>query len=105
MNAWGAARHVLCIRLDSIGDVLMTTPALHALRSAVPGRRVTLLASSAGAAIAPLLPDVDRVIVYDAPWIKASAEHGDPSRDLDMVERLRGERFDAAVIFNVYTQN
>src|SRR5690606_23592393 len=67
---WQGAREVLCVRLDSLGDVLMTGPALHALRRAVPGRRITLLTSPAGARAAALLPGVDRVIEFSAPWMK-----------------------------------
>lgn len=78
-EAWRAARRVLCVRLDGMGDVLMTTPAIAALRA--EGRRVTLLASPAGAAIGALVPDVDEVIACEAPWMKATpprplARHG-----------------------------
>jgi lipopolysaccharide heptosyltransferase II len=104
-RAWGPASNLLCVRLDTIGDVLMTTPALRALREAVPRRRVTLLTSSAGAAAAPLLDSVDDTIVYDAPWLKASPARPDPGADLAMVELLRAHRFDAAVIFTVYSQS
>jgi ADP-heptose:LPS heptosyltransferase len=53
------AREVLCVRLDTMGDVLMTGPALRALREAAPGRRLTLLTSAPGAAAAALMPEVD----------------------------------------------
>jgi ADP-heptose:LPS heptosyltransferase len=29
---WQRARRVLCVRLDQLGDVLMTTPAIRALK-------------------------------------------------------------------------
>src|SRR5690606_10515954 len=65
-------RRILCVRLDSLGDVLMTGPALRAL-TRLPGRpRLTLLASPPGAAIAPLLPELDDAISYAAPWIKGT---------------------------------
>ena len=32
--AWAGARRILCVRLDNLGDLLMTTPALHAIKSA-----------------------------------------------------------------------
>ena len=102
---WRAARDLLCVRLDAAGDVLMTTPAMRALKQAVPGRRITLLTSPAGAEAAALVPEVDRVIAYDAPWMKATGSRTDPVPDLQLVERLRGERFDAAVIFTVYSQS
>jgi ADP-heptose:LPS heptosyltransferase len=46
-QSWRAAHNVLCIRLDGIGDVLMSTPALRALKEGAPNRRVTLLTSKA----------------------------------------------------------
>ncbi|WP_035521401.1 glycosyltransferase family 9 protein [Paraburkholderia sacchari] len=64
----GEVQRILAVRLDHLGDVLMTTPALRALRSGASARHITLLASPAGAAIARHLPDVDEVIEYDAPW-------------------------------------
>jgi lipopolysaccharide heptosyltransferase II len=103
--AWSTAANVLCVRLDTLGDVVMTGPALRALRHAAPGRRLTLLTSSAGAAAAPLLPDVDELLTYDAPWLKASAKREDASPDHEMIEALAGRGFDAAVIFTVYSQS
>ena len=38
---WDATRNVLCVRLDALGDVLMTTPAIRALTR--PDRRIPLL--------------------------------------------------------------
>ena len=33
--SWSDARALLCVRLDTIGDVLMTTPALRATAAIV----------------------------------------------------------------------
>src|SRR5439155_10777835 len=99
MNAarrWERAANVLAVRLDQLGDVLMTTPALRALRESRPGRRVTLLTSPAGAAVAPLVPVIDDVIVYDAPWVKATAPRRDSRPEYEMADRLRRAGFDAA---------
>ena len=102
---WAAARRVLAVRLDALGDVLMTTPALRALKAARPDRHLTLLTSPAGAAAAALVPEVDDVVVYEAPWMKATAPRVESTPDLEMIERLRAGRFDGAVIFTVYSQN
>ena len=56
--SWTEVRNLLCVRLDSIGDVLMTTPAIRACRESF-GCRVTLLTSRAGAAAARHVPEVD----------------------------------------------
>ncbi len=103
--SWSDARRLLCVRLDALGDVLMTTPALKALRAGRADRRLTLLTSPAGAAAARLVPEVDEVIVYEAPWMKATAPRADSAADHAMIARLRQERFAGAVIFTVYSQN
>jgi len=102
---WASAESVLRVRLDALGDVLMTTPAFAALKTSAAGRRLTLLTSSAAAAAEPLLPMIDETIVYDAPWMKAAPLRADAGFDRAMIERLRTHRFDAAVIFTVYSQN
>jgi lipopolysaccharide heptosyltransferase II len=100
-TAWDNARHILAVRLDNLGDVLMTTPALRALGQ--PGRRITLLASPAGAAVVPHVPEIDRVIPAAMPWLPCAPS--DPDTLMDMAAALRAEEFDAAVIFTVYSQN
>lgn len=103
---WQRAERVLCIRLDTIGDVLMTTPALRAMRGSPVARRVTLLTSGSGAAIARHVPEVDEVITYEAPWLKRGGGMArDAAADLALVHALRDRRFDAAVIFTVYSQS
>ena len=101
---WAAAERVLCIRLDALGDVLMTTPALAALKRQLPRRQLTLLTSSAGAALAPLLPMIDETMVYDPPWMKATAPRAGSAIDRAMIDTLSQQAFDAAVIFTVYSQ-
>ncbi|PMS15291.1 glycosyl transferase [Trinickia dabaoshanensis] len=105
VSQWGPeVKRILCVRLDRLGDILMTTPAIHALRTSAPGRHITLLTSNVGAQAAPHLSDVDEVIAYDAPW-HGLAGHTSPSVDLAMQRTLEAGRFDAAVIFTVYSQS
>ncbi|HEY7801322.1 MAG TPA: lipopolysaccharide heptosyltransferase II [Dehalococcoidia bacterium] len=92
----------MCVRLDTIGDVLMTTPAIRALKRGAADRRITLLTSHSGAEAARLVPEIDDVITYDAPWMKP--ESGS-RRELEMAQLLRERSFDAAAIFTVYTQS
>ena len=90
------------MRLDTLGDVLMSEPAIRALKQ--KGAFVTLLTSSRGEAAANLL-DVDEVMVYDAPWLKATAERENSRFEIEFIKTLRSHRFDAAVILTTYTQN
>jgi lipopolysaccharide heptosyltransferase II len=101
---WQQARRILCVRLDALGDVLMCTPAMRALRDALPGRSLTLLTSPSGAAAAPFLPEVDDTIVHAAPWMKAAIP-APPGGLLELAALLAARRFDAAVVFTTYTQS
>jgi lipopolysaccharide heptosyltransferase II len=101
---WNAARSILAVRLDNMGDVLMTTPALRALKESHPQRHLTLLTSRSGALAAAHIPEVDDVIVYDAPWVRHDHDIG-ADADLAMIERLRRRCFDGAAIFTVYSQS
>lgn len=98
---WNGVRNLLCVRLDGLGDVLMTTPATRAFRDSLPGCRITLLTSPAGAAAAQFIPEIHEVIEFEAPWMKAAA--GRPTPDRSIAGQLEG--FDAAAIFTVYSQN
>ena len=106
---WRHVRKLLAVRLDNLGDVLMTTPALHAIRAALPEARVTLLTSATGASAARYLPQVDTAIAFAAPWVAPRDAAADTpaagEAEAAMVARLAAERFDAAVIFTVCTQS
>jgi lipopolysaccharide heptosyltransferase II len=104
-ESWTTARRLLCVRLDSLGDVLMTTPAIRALKQASPRRHITLLTSPSGAAIASLVPEIDDCIVYEAPWLKHTPPRESPETDHATIGKLAERQFDAAVIFTVFSQN
>jgi ADP-heptose:LPS heptosyltransferase len=57
----------LVTRLDSFGDVLLAGPAVRAV--AARADTVTLLVGPRGAPAARLLPGVDDILVWDAPWV------------------------------------
>ncbi|UGY95059.1 glycosyltransferase family 9 protein [Streptomyces gobiensis] len=56
----------LVARLDSFGDVLLSGPAIRAV--AAHSDSVVLLCGPRGEPAARLLPGVDEVLVWDAPW-------------------------------------
>lgn len=82
----------------------MTSPALRALKTAVPGRRLSMLTSPSGAAAAALIPEIDEVLVYESPWMKATLPR-DAGPDFAMISRLRERGFDGAVILTTYSQS
>lgn len=105
-EAWARAERILCVRLDNMGDVLMTTPAIRAIRASAPRRHLTLLGSAAGVGVAAHVPEIDATIPYEAPWVKNARTHESGTGvDRALVEVLAARRFDAAVIFTSYSQS
>ena len=103
---WRHARRVLAVRLDNLGDVLVTTPAIHAMRESLPDATITLLASPVGAQAGRLNPDIDEVVVYNAPWMDPwSRLPLDPAREMQAIAQLSAGRYDAAVIFTSFRQS
>lgn len=100
---WNDARRILCVRLDNMGDVLMSTPAIRAMKALRPNARLSLMTSRSGALVADFLPDVDDTIVYDAAWVKNGSQGNED--DIAAIKELARRRFDAAVIFTVYSQS
>ncbi len=98
----GAKRQVkiLVIKVAALGDFLMATPALRALKQAPRVSAVHVLAGRSIAAVAGNDPDVDRVFYLDdrrlfrGGWLARAAEALKASR------RLRRERYDVGFNFH-----
>src|SRR3954452_14327095 len=95
--------HVLVTRLDSEGDVLLAGPALRAI--ARSSARVTLLCGPRGEQAARLLPGVDEVLVWRAPWIDPEPAPVDRA-DVDaLIARIAALGADRAVILGSFHQS
>lgn len=95
--------HVLVARLDNAGDVLLTADAVRAVGTRA--RRITFLASTTGAAAARLLPCVDDVLVFDAPWVSFAPP---PTRrdEVDaLVDALARCHVDEAMVLTSFHQS
>jgi ADP-heptose:LPS heptosyltransferase len=110
---WRTVRRVLAVRLDNLGDVLVTTPAIHAIKQSlpmlargVPGASLTLLGSPVGAQAGRLNPDIDEVIVYEAPWMDPWHRlPQDADREQRMIATIMEREFDGAIIFTSFRQS
>jgi ADP-heptose:LPS heptosyltransferase len=109
----GAARRILVVRADNIGDVVTTTPALRALRAAAPAARIDLLASPAGAAVAPMIPELDGVLTASVSWqqLPTDPRDGRPGTATDaageraLLERLTAGHYDVLLVFTSFSQS
>ncbi|MEJ7766275.1 MAG: glycosyltransferase family 9 protein [Chitinophagaceae bacterium] len=103
LNNWPGCQNILCIRADNLGDLLMSSPAILALKETF-SCKITVLTSSMATGIARFIPQIDDVITYDLPWVKAN-ETVPPENFLTIIDLLKEKQFDAAIIFTVYSQS
>lgn len=98
---------ILVVRPDNLGDVLLS-PALRALRAAAPHAEIQLLASPAGAAVHPLLADVDALLTVSPSWQQIDST-ANTSRlaaaERALVDLIGDRRYDAVVVFTSATQS
>jgi predicted lipopolysaccharide heptosyltransferase III len=79
---------ILLLQLKRIGDLILTTPAIAALRQTHRDAHITLTVSNECAELLPAIPNVDRVLVARRNL-----------RDVAMVSSVVGKRFDYCIDF------
>jgi lipopolysaccharide heptosyltransferase II len=86
---------ILLVRLRQIGDVVFTTPAIHALRAQFPDAHLTYLVEPVAAPVVEHNPHLNEVIV-------APRGHGLTGflADVRLGRRLRSARYDLAIDFH-----
>ncbi len=100
--ALGEVRSILTIRLDLMGDLVFTLPALEALREAAPQARISALVLPYTAELLRGHPAVDRVIPVDVnrwrrpgAWIGGSAAR----QFREAMAEIRRDPYDLGVSF------
>lgn len=76
-----------------IGDAVMATPALHAIRQGFPGAHIAIVANPLAAELFTFHPDCDQVIRFDK-----RGGHGRVRGFWHFCMALRRERFDVAIL-------
>jgi ADP-heptose:LPS heptosyltransferase len=100
---WSGCKNILIIRLDNMGDLIMSSPAIRALKETY-GCRITVLTSPLAIEAARLIPEIDETIETPVAWVK-NLRPASPDELFNLALYLKSRCFDAAVIFNVYSQN
>lgn len=94
-------KKILIIRLDYIGDVVMTSPAFSFLRSKFPEASISLLTNGVARDLYKSDSNLDKIWVYNWPWRLLRKDNGfnrAKVRELfHLVRSLRKERFDLVV--------
>jgi predicted lipopolysaccharide heptosyltransferase III len=78
-------RNILAIKLRYLGDVLLATPTLQALKTAYPTARLTVVVNRGTEEILRANPDVDEILPLD---------RGSITEQIRFVLKLRRRRFD-----------
>jgi ADP-heptose:LPS heptosyltransferase len=92
-------RRILLLRLERIGDLLMSAGAIEAVRAHAPGASIDLVVGSWNRAVAERLRGIDRVETLDAPWLARGAG---AASGLGLARRAwswRARRYDLAINF------
>ncbi len=84
---WGTVQKVLVVRLRSIGDTVLATPSLYALRRFLPHAQIDVLLESW---VAPVLDGFEYVTNI------ITVERGSTSSRARIAQRLRAARYDVA---------
>ena len=88
-------KRILVINLAFIGDVILSGPAIRALKETYPHARIDILTVPVAAPIARLVPYVDRVFEYDK-----RGKHKNVLELWRLVKGLRAEKYDLSVSMN-----
>ncbi|HET7696449.1 MAG TPA: glycosyltransferase family 9 protein [Vicinamibacterales bacterium] len=95
----GAPRRILCLRIERIGDLLMTLPALAELRALAPDATIDLVVGSWNRDIASAIPGVSAVETLDAAWLARGASGRSPLGLAARAARWRSRKYDLAINF------
>lgn len=97
-------KKILFIRRDNIGDLICTTPAIHAVRERFPDARIGVLASTYNADAIIHNPDIDEVYIYE------KAKHARNRNRLSVwwdnvkvFRKIRREQYDVAIGCGTYS--
>jgi ADP-heptose:LPS heptosyltransferase len=90
----------LIFRPDHLGDMLLTTPAIYALRKTYPEAHISVLSGSWAAPILKGNPDLNDILLCNLPWLDRG---GKPSwRPLPrMIGQIRAQNFDHIFNFRI----
>jgi heptosyltransferase-2 len=90
-----APQRILIVQPSWVGDAVMATPALRALRNLYPDAHISYLMRRYVKPIYTGIPWADRLITYRTGRTKAKAGKGE---FFDLAARLRAGRFDTAIL-------
>ncbi|MBF0485683.1 MAG: lipopolysaccharide heptosyltransferase II [Candidatus Omnitrophica bacterium] len=89
-----ASTNILVVKLSAVGDIILITASLKALRERFPDAKISCLVGREGASLLSGCPYINDVIVYDY-----KAKHKGIKGFLKILKKLRHHRFDKVIDF------
>ncbi len=81
-------KNILVIRFKGLGDILLSIPALRALKTAYPGAKLSLLVNREAEQVVSGLPFIDELILFD------KDKKGGVLDGIKMINMIRKSKFD-----------
>ena len=97
--AVSSPRRILVLRLERIGDLLMTLPALEDLRSFAESAEIDLVVGEWNLHLAQAIPAVNRIEALSARWLARGDRGSGLPALLREASRWRSRRYDLAINF------
>lgn len=99
MSKFAYPKRILLVRLDRIGDVLLSTPVIKAVRDAYPDAYIAMMVRPYAREIVEGNPNLNEVIVYDR-----DGDHRGLVGNIRFTQELRGRKFDIAIALHPTTR-
>ncbi|MBN1551175.1 glycosyltransferase family 9 protein [bacterium] len=62
-------QHLLLVRLDHVGDCVMTVPPIvRSLKNTYPDIKISLMTTHRNSELISTVEEIDQIMIYDAPW-------------------------------------
>jgi heptosyltransferase-2 len=105
-GVWADPQRILLVNLAHIGDVLLTTPAIAAVRARFPQAHVAMLVAPWSREVVAHNPRLNEVIAYRASWWDRSrgSPYWAPREFFALVRELRQKHFDWVINFKSFFQ-
>jgi len=92
-NSHRSIRRIMIRSTNWIGDGIMTTPAIRAIRKNFPNAHITLLSKPWVAPVFQYSPHIDRIMIYDA-----NGCHSGLKGKIRLIQDIRNQNFDTAIL-------
>ncbi len=92
-------KKILAVRLDPLGDVIMTMPAIRALGREFPDWQIDFLTSSECAPLVENFPGIHELLSFKKDWFRHKPSAATWREARLLISELRARRYDLAIDF------